>query len=164
MKKSALSLIALSLLLTSCTSNDENINRELVPPSQMPLGPQDMITSETVPEVPSITQEPMTSIGVQDNQELSTLSNEDKEVKDDWYIQQVRASGVDNSKTRLYDIRDTVCNLLEQEASLNNISRSLSEYDFTEEQLGVIIGTSMISSCPEYSAVIKESDLPENNN
>lgn len=163
MLKRVVPLVLATLMLASCASSSESTHKEIVPPSQMPLGPNDITTTAEAPKIPSITQAPITSIRVDDNSELSAASNAKPQVKDDWFIQQVRASGVDSSKTRLYDIRETVCNLLEQQVPVSNISRSFPDYDFTEEQLGVIIGTSMISACPDYSAIIKESDLPENN-
>ena len=79
--------------------------------------------------------------------------------KNRWFFEQMRNVKVDRSEDELLGMRSDICLKLDKGESLESISESLSLDGLNEEQQGVLIGSSMVSQCPDASAMAKKGNV-----
>lgn len=144
--------IITALSLYGCSDNDDS--------NDVPSSPS--LSAPEVIEAPEITQGEATTVSVSP-EALSTADSVDSEALDVWYVEQLNDAGVMGTTTKLDSLRDSVCGLLEQDATVENISRRMDTIHsgLSEEQKGVVIASSMISRCQDTAVSVASSLVPE---
>lgn len=137
--------------LYGCGNTDDDTNEVPVPDS--------LVSSDV--SVPDINQGESTTVSVSPDT-ADSVDNTDDDALNVWYIEQVRESGVESSRAKLLDLRGQVCGFLEQGSTIENISRRIDNVHsgLNEEQKGVIIASSMVSSCQDAEVSVDQSLVP----
>lgn len=131
-------------VLTACTSTDTAVE-----------SPDTTVSSSVAAETPQapVLQDRKSEKISADASVAEKLQEAGDGAQDDWFIKEVRKSGVTDKRVRdsiLLEVRDEVCRSVRRGYTLSNIvNDDLRAYDLSDEQNGVIIGASLVSQCPQ---------------
>ena len=75
------------------------------------------------------------------------LASYGQESQDEWFIQNLLQSGIDINRDTIFADRDKICEDIKKGTTAGDIRKNFPQ--FTEEQVGILIASSMISHCPD---------------
>lgn len=139
-------------LVTLCACGNNDAVEETASTPQAP------VMVETLPDE----EHPDHVIG--DGGDKVTLAPEpgehDQASLDSWFFNQMSSAGIPDTESALLKIRSQVCANLKNGGDIESLNEILAPKQYSPEQIGVIIASSMISSCKDTSVIVDKQDMP----
>lgn len=159
MKKAILAVLCTGVIVSGCSQE----NKEAGDP-----------TVESIPQVEaptavsSVVDELRNGIGGHsktfevnvDEKSSRMLHEAGSDIRNAWYFEQLRRSGIVEDNTRSLDVRSQVCSQMSKGKTVDKISSDLNSQGYTAEQQGVIIASSMISQCSDIPLIADQKFNP----
>lgn len=145
--------VIVSGLLVGCSYSEEKVVNQ----PTIETTTQSSVTVDS----PQLNEQGMVTVSPQEDI-MDSFNNSSQEVRDQWYVTQLKDSGLSIKDRDMMTLRDIVCGLLDQEVTADNLSHRMSQMHetMTDKQKGVVIAASMVSSCPTASLSVRESVMP----
>lgn len=133
-------------LLSSCSSDEPSLG---VSEEKKQEDTSTRSSFNKAPEAPSLTEQDMEEFSV-NKEEAGKLAEADDGIANSWYLDRLDEAGIKMDSSIAFVIRDRICEDIHRGGNLHTLSSdTLSSYHLTGKQQGVMIASSMLSSCPD---------------
>ena len=140
----ALSIALLSTFVLAACSDDQEVK-----PEEETTTTTQSSSSSQPPAAPELAQQHMEDFVV-DKQQADKLTEADDAIANNWYLERLEEAGITMDSAITFIVRERVCEDIHTGGTLHSIAGdTLSPYDLTGNQQGVIIASSMLSLCPD---------------
>lgn len=155
--KSVIAMCAIVPLVLSSCMQQQPLGVEIDSTSSMPSAP--LSNDMQPPPAPEIAEGGMEDFSVDQNV-AKKLSESPEWVADSWYMEQLHKGKIELDESVSLVVRDRICSEISSGSNIHMLTGdTLSSYDLTGKQQGIIIAASMLSHCPQEKLLVPQGSF-----